>query len=102
MNSSNHQPYDPQALFDAKVQRMDYTFTFGTDNPRDLNLDSEAYLLQGYWMNLAALRSIPRNLSATSTPQVETLYHASKLVDLLWIEWNTSINQITGTWRADA
>jgi hypothetical protein len=80
---------------------VDYTFTFATDNPLDLNIESSDFLLQGYWMNLATLRSVPRNLSASSTPQIETLYHASKLVDLLWIVWDTSTNEITGTWRSD-
>ena len=45
--------------------------------------------------------SAKRRMPGT-TPQVETLYHASKLVDLLWIEWDTQANEITGTWRADA
>jgi hypothetical protein len=49
------------------------------------------------------LRTAQRPLAAAidTTPQIETLYHASKLVDLLWIEWDTQANEITGTWRAD-
>lgn len=101
MKSSNYQTYNHQALFNAKISKVDYTFTFGTDNPLDLNIESEDFLLQGYWMNLAMLRSAARSLSASSTPQMKTLYYASSLVDLLWIEWNAGINEITGTWRAD-
>ncbi|WP_017462015.1 hypothetical protein [Dyella ginsengisoli] len=103
MNASKHPRYTQQALFDAKKAGVDYTFGFGTDNPLDLNIESHNFLLQGYWMNLATLRTVRRPLAAAidTTPQVETLYHASKLVDLLWIEWDTQANEITGTWRAD-
>lgn len=104
MNTSKHPRYNQQDLFDAKKAKVDYTFGFGTDDHLDLNIESPDYLLQGYWMNVAALRSAPRSLTAMvkATPQIETLYHASKLVDVLWIEWDTQANEITGTWRADA
>ncbi len=103
MNASKHPRYTQQALFYAKKAGVDYTFGFGTGNPLDLNIESHNFLLQGYWMNLATLRAVRRPLAAAiaATPQVETLYHASELVDLLWIEWDTQSNQITGTWRPD-
>jgi hypothetical protein len=103
MNTSKHPRYTQQALFDAKKFGVDYTFGFGTNDPLDLNIEGHDFLLQGYWMNLASLCAAQRPLSAAidTTPQVETLYHASKLVDLLWIEWDTQADEITGTWRAD-
>jgi len=102
MNPSQYQRYNQQDLFDAKKAKVDYTFGFSTDNPDDLNLSSADFLAQGYWLNLDILRTAPRSLSAQMrvTPQVETLYHASKLVKLLWISWDSQANEIIGTWVA--
>jgi hypothetical protein len=102
MNSSKHQRYNQQDLLNAKKAKVDYTFGFGTDNPADLNIVTPNFLLQGYWMNLETLRSAPRSLGSKicATPQVETLHHASKLINLLWISWDTQANEIIGTWEA--
>lgn len=101
MNPSKHRRYNQQDLFEAKKAKVDYTFGFGTDNPADLNIESPNFLLQGYWMNLETLRSAPRSVGSKmhATPQVETLHHASKLVKLLWISWDTQANEIIGTWE---
>jgi hypothetical protein len=97
-----HHPYNQQALFAAKTANVFYSFGFGTGDPEDLNMVvPDLHLFNGYAMNLVALREAPRTISAmlNATPQVETLYHASKLVDDLWIHWDSEDDELVGTWR---
>ena len=100
--SPKHHPYNQRALLAAKKANAFYSFGFGTGDPEDLNMTvPDLHLFNGYTMNLATLREAPRTMTAmlTATPQIQTLYHASKFVDDLWIHWDSEVNELVGTWR---
>jgi len=73
-----------------------YSFTFDTADPVALNLANADFLLQGYRYDLTKLNLAP--VSSQATPQVQALYHASTLVDHLWIQHDPGTDQIVGSW----
>lgn len=88
--------YDPQAFRQGITHNHGYSFTFGTDDPAALNIVNSEHLLAGYRYDLTVLKSVP--IPAQASAQVRILYHASTLVDYLWIQHDPGTNEITGSW----
>lgn len=88
--------YDPQAFRQGIAHNHGYSFTFGTDDPGALNIANPDHLLAGYRYDLTVLKRVP--MPAQASAQMQTLYHASTLVDHLWIQHDPGTNEIIGSW----
>ncbi len=92
-------PYNSKDLINGKAIGYGYTFTFETDNPMALNIANADHLIEGYRYDLAFLRTTRE--PGTASPQVRTLYNASKSVDYLWICLDQGTQEITGSGPGD-
>jgi len=96
MTNPIHEPYNAKNLRDGIASGNGYTFTFQTANPMDLNITNMTGIGPGVRYDLTVLRTMRPASNATAA--VRTLYHASTLIDHLWVQFDHGTQEIIGTW----